>query len=111
MNRRDYWVEAVESSLEEAGVAATTEQIANVAGDMEISHQQEGMAFGGDVASANLQGAKERELADLRKRLRDEEAKVTCAECRGRGHIVENFGTRSFESTCSKCRGAGRHAP
>ena len=75
MDRRAYWVEAVESSLEEAGVTATPEQIANIAGDMEVSHEQEGMAFGDEVASQNLRAAGDDEMADLRKRLRAQRGK------------------------------------
>lgn len=110
MDHRDYWIEAVMSSFEEHGIAADAEQIERVAGDMQVSSENEGMAFGDDVASANLQGAKDREIAGLRKQLQVERDKVHCEACNGKGHIVENYGTRSSESTCLRCYGEGRYS-
>lgn len=105
---RDYWKEAVESSLDEAGVTATLEQLEAIAGDMKVSHEQVGMAFGHDVASQNYQAEKDRTIADLRKELADERAKQTCAACRGQGTITICGPSHSATSDCSACRGQGR---
>ena len=49
----DYWREAVEISLSEHGIDVTEEQIKAIAGDMEASHENYGMAHGYDVAALN----------------------------------------------------------
>jgi DnaJ-class molecular chaperone len=108
MNGRDYWIEAVESSLEEAGIIAIPQQITNIAGDMEVAHEQYGMAFGHDVASSNLQSAKDAEIADLRRQLCAEKEKITCTECVGKGSITIPGPYHSGTSTCYKCKGNGR---
>lgn len=107
-NGRDYWTESVEASLAEAGVTATAKQIDVIAGGMEVSHEQFGMACGHDVASQNYQGAKDREIADLRKELREERDKVTCTDCKGRGSITIHGPCHSGTSQCYGCNGAGR---
>lgn len=45
----DYWKECIESSFEEAGIVATSEQIEAVAGDVEVSSENYGMAHGHDA--------------------------------------------------------------
>ena len=45
----DYWQECIELSFEEHGIDATDEQIQNVAGDVEVSHENYGMAHGHDA--------------------------------------------------------------
>lgn len=71
MNRRSYWQEAVGSSFGEAGIEATMQQIDDVAGDMEISHENYGMASGGVVASDNLRAARAAELKELQTKARE----------------------------------------
>jgi len=44
-HKLDYWIESVASSLGEHGISATKEQIQAVAEDIQISHEQFGMAF------------------------------------------------------------------
>lgn len=77
MDHKDYWVETVMSSFEEHGICADAEQIERVAGDMQGSSENEGMAFGDDVAHQNLAGEHERELARLRKKLEAENERET----------------------------------
>ena len=110
MNRNDYWVESVGSSFDEHGIEATPATIAMVAGDMEISHQQEGMAFGDDVASENLAGERMRKFDRLVQELKDERSKVVCPICKGRGSLIDNGPCHSSTSECYKCRGDGRIA-
>ncbi len=45
----DYWTECIEASFEEAGIKATKEQIELVAGDVEVSSENYGMAHGHDA--------------------------------------------------------------
>ncbi len=68
----DYWREAVESSLDEAGITATTEQIEQIAGDMEVSYENYDMAHGHDVASHNLSSEKDSQIARLTRELHEE---------------------------------------
>lgn len=105
---KSYWKESVESSLEEHGVAATTNQIEQIAGDMQISQDQFGMAFGHDVADRNLRGSKDSEIADLHRKLQREKDKVHCKTCNGLGRIIEHGPCHSSESECYKCHGEGR---
>lgn len=107
----DYWQEAVECALDEAGISATPKQIEDIAGAMEISHENYGMAMGHDVASANLTAHRERELAEARAETERERNKVICKECGGRGRIIEHGPVHSYDSECWKCRGEGRHDP
>ena len=46
---KDYWIECIESSFEEAGIIATKEQIQIVADDVEMSHECYGMYHGYDA--------------------------------------------------------------
>lgn len=108
---KDYWIESVESSLEEAGVTATKEQIENIASDMEISSEQQSMANGHDVATKNYHSTKDDEIANLEKMVVSEREKVICKECNGRGRIITQGPYHSSDSQCSKCRGYGRHDP
>ena len=45
MNTADYWLECVQQSLEEHGVTATKEQAQAIATDVQITHDNYGMAF------------------------------------------------------------------
>jgi DnaJ-class molecular chaperone len=106
--KSDYWFDSVKSSLSEAGILATQKQIEQIAGDMEVSHDQYDMAFGYDVASQNLQASKNNEIVKLKKKLREEQEKQTCKECNGRGYVREQGPVHGSEFTCYKCKGAGR---
>lgn len=108
MNKNDYWFEAVESSLDEAGVAATKEQTNAIASDIDVAHEQYDMAFGYDVASQNYTAEKDQQIVDLRRELNAECEKMPCKTCKGRGEIVERGPYHSSASTCWKCKGNGR---
>lgn len=108
---RDYWRESVEIALDEAGVTATDEQIEEIAGAIEISHENYGMAMGHDVASVNLAGERERETERLKSEIERERAKITCRECNGSGWQTTHGPIHNCTSQCWKCRGAGRHDP
>lgn len=45
----DYWKECIASSFDEHGIVATEEQIAAVAGDVEVSHENYGIVHGYDA--------------------------------------------------------------
>ena len=107
----DYWKEAVEIALEEAGVNASAEQIEQITGVIEGAHECYGQAFGHDIASRNLAASQRDEVTALQKKLAAEKEKITCKECNGEGWITTNFGSRSGTSQCWKCHGEGRVAP
>lgn len=112
MNARfNYWFECVEIAASECGANLTKEQIEYIADSVEGSHENYGMAFGDDVASANLAAARKREIDDAWKAAERERNKVHCRECNGRGRIIMSFGTMQSDSECWKCRGEGRHDP
>ena len=107
----DYWREAVDCALDDAGVTATEQQREEIAGVMEGSHENYGMASGHDVASANLSAAQDREKEDLERELARERNKVHCKECNGAGRIITLGPSHSSDSQCWKCNGDGRHDP
>lgn len=104
----DYWKETIESTFDEAGLTATPGQIELVAGAVEVSHENYGMAHGHDVASANLSAERNAEIERLRRELCEEREKRTCTDCNGRGYVRHDGPVHSAESACFTCKGAGR---
>lgn len=104
----DYWFEAVESSLDEAGITATKEQTNAIARDMDVAHEQYDMAFGYDVASQNYQAEKDRQISELRREVQVERDKTPCKICKGRGEIISPGPYHCGISQCWKCHGNGR---
>ena len=105
--QRDYWTECVEAAFEEAAISATPEQVEAVAGAVEVSHDNYGMAFYTPPSGEHLRS----EIDTLKRELADERRKVICKECRGRGSITINGPYHSATSSCWKCGGDGRHLP
>ena len=104
----NYWKEAVECALEDAGLPATAEQIDTISKAIQISHDQYGMAYGYDCIPNPI----ELENKRLKKELEREKLMVMCRECNGRGSITENAWNacgRSSTSRCDKCNGEGKH--
>lgn len=102
MSRFEYWCDAVSESLEEHGVTATREQMAAVARDMEMAREHESQAF--YVPENPLIGENQR----LAKALKEEQDKIGCLECNGRGNVTTDFGVRSSTSPCDWCNGEGK---
>jgi len=103
--QRNYWTECIEISLEECDLHATSEQIESIAGDVEAGHDNYGMAF--HVPESPVNG----EIAQLKRELNDERAKVICSECNGRGRLISHGPCHSGNSECFVCRGEGRYLP
>ena len=103
----EYWKECISEALDEAGVIATTEQITTIASIVEGSHENYGMAFGHDCIPNPLRSENEK----LKKKLRDEQDKILCEVCNGKGKLISYGGTFQAESQCWKCRGEGRYLP
>ena len=103
----NYWDECISEAFEDAGIAATEEQMAVVSGWVEGAHENYGMAHGYDAIPnpAQLENDK------LRMELKKEQDKVICRECRGRGRITINGPIHSGTSECHVCRGEGRTLP
>lgn len=105
---KNYWDECIESSFNEHGIKATREQIENVAGDVEIAHENFGMAMGYHAIPNPLHA----ELEEAKRKLKIEQSKVVCSECRGSGiEISEMVGGRVAVSRCFKCNGDGKVVP
>lgn len=79
-----YWNECLAAACEEAGVNATSDQIAVIAGSVEVANER------------------------LKRELREERSKMPCSSCGGSGRIITQGPSHSAESECSKCRGEGR---
>ncbi len=100
--QRDYWTECIETAFEDCDIDATLEQIEAVAGDVEASHDNYGLALyqpSGDH--------RDTEIAKLKKALAEERAKVPCSECGGRGRIITQGPVHSSNSECYVCDGEG----
>ena len=100
----DYWEECISISFEDNGIKATKEQIQAVAGDVESSHENYGMAHGHDCIPNPLRGENDR----LKKDLEREKGSTSCNECKGKGTIITYGGTFQSESQCYKCNGTGK---
>lgn len=106
MEKKDYWIETVASSFDEHKITATLEQISSVAADIQISHENIGLAFYEPASD----GGKS-EIEKLKKQLSDERSKETCNECKGKGGWNVSFGTFTSPTTCHRCQGTGRVLP
>ena len=109
--REDYWLECVSIALEDAGITATKEQVAEEAGAVQGAHECYGMYTGDDVASANWHASNEREKSDLKKAVVFEKEKVNCPACNGAGRLRYNSGPWGVDQHCGRCRGDGRVHP
>lgn len=109
----EYWSEAASTAIEAVGKFElfTSTELDEIGKSLRISAECQSMAFGWDVADANLAASRDRELADLRKSLNREKNKVHCRECNGRGRIEIAAGPWVSNSQCWKCNGEGRHDP
>lgn len=99
----NYWQECVSQSLDEHGVTATTEQVVEIAKDIEGAHECHGMAH--YVPENPLM----REVEELTRKLKRERDKTVCEKCWGKGRLIEGFGPggRTSNSQCWKCSGEG----
>ena len=110
MDRSDYWQEAFEVAMEEAGCAhllaqMTDEQRAEIGGTLAGSAECESMAF---ATPPNPMIA---ENKSLERKLKWERELETCGECKGRGRLVEQWGPWTSNSQCHKCYGTGKVHP
>jgi uridine phosphorylase len=59
----EYWLEHAGIAMDEAGLSATQNQLAAIAGVIESAHEFYGQTMGHDVASANWVGEQKRQHA------------------------------------------------
>lgn len=104
---KPYWEECVSIALDEAGLRATPDQIKDIAGAVEVGHENYGMAFYQPSAGEHLRT----EIATLKAELKKEREKINCPECNGSGAIITQGPYHFGWSQCSKCWGAGRVSP
>lgn len=100
----DYWKECISEAFDDAGIAATEEQIDTVASWVEGAHDNYGMAQGHDCIPNPLVEENKR----LSRELVKEREKVICRECNGRGRIIIPGPCHSGNSECWKCHGEGK---
>lgn len=108
--QESYWLETFEISMEEAGCGEllaqiTPEQRRDVAGGIQGSHENYGMAF---HTPENPMIDRNRQLE---RKLRWERELVLCRECQGRGRLEYYAGPWAVNTQCDKCHGAGRVHP
>ena len=106
MGREDYYAECISIAADELGLSLTADQIAYLGDAVSGAAENESMAFGRDVASANLSARIDRENDETRQRLHYEQSvpRVRCECCKGRGHYFDGWGR---EFGCSDCNGKG----
>lgn len=103
----DYWQEVLSNSAEENGISLSEEQVVAIARDIELAHDQYGMAFGHDCIPNPLMGENDR----LRRALTIEQSLVHCEECAGTGRNVTYGPHHSADTQCWKCHGKGKRLP
>lgn len=106
-NVSSYWLDCIEAAFDAAGIVATPEQMANVASDVEMSHDMYGQAHGYDCIPDPLQLENDR----LRKQLKLEQSKIICPTCKGKGRLYHQGPYHSSDSQCDDCRGEGYRVP
>ena len=103
----DYWKECISEAFDDAGIAATDEQIGKVADWVEGAHENYGMAHGHD----HIPNPLIEENKVLEEKLKREKDKVICRECNGRGYQRTPGPIHTAESPCMRCNGRGTHDP
>lgn len=100
----NYWEECIREALEDAGLAATEEQVATLVGWVEGAHENYGMAHGYDAIPYPVESQAKRELEELRRHVEEHKEwmreTIYCVACRGTGD-------RGY-SVCTRCNGSGR---
>ena len=109
MDRDEYYSECIENAANEIGLHLTPEQILYLGEAVSGAVENESMAFGHDVASANFYAREERERDEINQRLRYEQEvpRVRCKTCSGHGFTKDGWGR---EFGCSDCNGKGSTA-
>lgn len=102
-----YWIDSIEAALDAAGIVATQKQIEQIAGDVETSHELYGQAHGYECIPNPIQ----EENTKLKRQLEQEQRKVVCPECKGKGRIYSQGPYHCSDSQCDKCRGEGYVIP
>lgn len=103
----EYWEECINEAFADIGIIADDKQIAEMVDWVKGAHENYGMAHGHDCIPNPL----ENENKDLKKKLKDEQDKITCPACNGRGIDISYGGTFQATSQCFKCKGEGRILP
>lgn len=94
----DYWNECISAAFDEEGITATPEQIDNVAGSVEVAHENYGMHTGPPPSPGP--DPRDRKIRELEDQLRDEQKKRRCPVCKG---------LKTIDCMdCWECNGTGR---
>lgn len=102
----EYWKECIEASFSDHGIVATVEQIERIAGDVQVAHENYGMAYyipsGGESPEA-------KELKEIKAAMKKHEDWVNstkpCKRCTTTGIVLDVWGRTQ---TCPNCDGNGR---
>lgn len=101
-----YWIEAVQSGLEELGKPniLNYDEILIMANVIQGCEENKSMYFGEDCIPNPL----EAENKKLKIAFEKERNKVECSLCKGKGILISYGGTLQFTSQCDKCHGEGK---
>lgn len=103
----NYWKECIAEACEDLKVAATKEQIEELAAWVEGAHENYEQAHGYHAAPNPLR----QEVRDLKEELERERMKVVCEDCNGQGRITFRGPYHSAHGECLECRGDGKVDP
>lgn len=102
-----YWEECMSEALYEAEVNFTPEQLAIV-----VDYAIRGHEMYDEYTGRYLIPNPETERANrAEKALQQEQRKIFCCQCNGRGRIYTQGPYHGSDSECWKCRGEGKHLP
>lgn len=103
----NYWQECIGCAFDEAGLSASEEQIKSIAKNVEFAHNMYGEAHGYEHIPNPIQLENDK----LKKKLKFEEEKITCPECKGKRSLTTHGPYHSATSSCFLCKGDGKIHP
>lgn len=109
-SRDDYWQEAFEIAMEDAGAGdllaqLTKEQREQIGGALAGTDENKGMAF--PVPESPYRG----ENDSLKRKLKWQRELEHCTDCNGRGRLRYMAGPWAVDTECNRCRGDGKVHP
>lgn len=105
MTRTEYWKECIAQAAESCGLVMTAEQVDYMADAVQGGDENIGQAF------YMPESQPDHEKKELQRKLKAEQEKQVCHECKGTGTEVIHGPHHSGISQCWKCRGEGKCKP
>jgi RecJ-like exonuclease len=101
----EYWKECIADAACECELRMTQEQIEYMAGAVQGTHENYGLAF------YQPESPYPAEIKKLNEQIAREKSKVVCPKCKGKGELISNGPYHCSISACWKCNGEGKVLP